>query len=188
MPGVDARFVGQRIHSFADAALEIVPVTAGEVGSAYGAVKEQIAAEEGGCLGAVERAMTGAMTGGMPRFKSEIPYMQDLPVFEGTHCGSGRDLKAEERAAAAGLIEFNIIGMEVDGHSFGQGFDEIRHAADVIEVGVGQPNGANLQALFGGGLGDSFAIPGGVDDDGFVGVGIGNNITVGLDRSESEGK
>ena len=131
--------------------------------------------------------MTGAMTGGMPRFEGVIADRQNLPVFERKWFGTGFNVDAKKRAAAARFVEFKVGGMQVNGRFFGQGVDQIGNTANMIEVGMGQPNRFDLPTMFGGSLGDQASIPSRVNDDGFLRVRVGDDIRVGLDGPEDEG-
>ncbi len=138
----DAGVFGQDEQFGADIIDEVGVVAAREVGSAYGFVKQYVACNKQPCFGAVENDVAGRVAGDV----------QDLE-------GVAADLERFAFGQPAGRLECGGNGKAVLGGRFGQGleqkfvvrmrtddgdgavFPQFHHAAGMVEVSVGQPNG-----------------------------------------------
>ena len=138
----DAGIFGQDEQFGADIMDEVGVVAAREVGSAYGFVKQYVARDEQPCFGAVENDVAGRVAGDV----------QDLE-------GMAADLERFAFGQPTGRLECGGNGKAVLGGCFGQGleqetvvrmraydgdgavFPQFHHAAGMVEVSVGQPNG-----------------------------------------------
>lgn len=188
MPRQETRLVGQGKDLLADALLERLPTAAGEVGAADAAAEDEVAAEADSVFGAVEDAMPGAVTGRVPHFEAEAAQAEGLAVDE-VEAGrrAGRQGKAKQGRAASGVPQGAVGGMQGDDRRRVQAARQVASAADVVEVGMRDPDLADLPAALICFVQDESAIPGRVNDRRLARFGVGDQVTVGGNGSQDEG-
>lgn len=168
--GDDARVFGQDEQFGADIMDEVGVVAAREVGSAYGFVKQYVARDEQPCFGAVKNDVAGRVAGDV----------QDLE-------GVAADLERFAFGQPAGRLKRGGNGKTVLGGRFGQGlqqefvvcmrtddgdgtvFAQCHHAAGMVEMAVGQPNGGQGEVFRVQLLQEEGNVAADIGQDGFAG-------------------
>ena len=115
------------------------------------------------------------------------PRCKSMPCVE-IQCGcrAGRQGQTEKRRASLGVPEQPVIWMQGDHRCSLQCAHQISGAADMVEVGVSDPDLADSPiALFGLGC-NQMPIPGRIDNCRLASIGIGNQIGIGSDRTKDE--
>ncbi len=190
MAGEDAGFVGQGQDLLADAADQGGVVAAGQVGAANTAPEDDIAAEEQIFPRAVEEHVAGRMTRRVADFEPVCPQIQDLAVGEvdARPRAGVAQVDAEQGRAPIGLPQGQVGVVKGYRGRRIESVDDAGRAAEMVEVGVGQPQRLNLPTAIFGCLPNAGSAPGGINHNGIVGFGVGNQVGVGRGESEGEGK
>lgn len=201
--GEDAGDVGKGEEAVVDGAEELAGVAAGEVGAADGVGEEGVTGEEevvlgeeeaeaaGGVAGSVEDGGGDARSSGIEGGAAQVELLAvangDGAVVGGAEVGRG-DVGGGD-ADPAGLDVHHADEREVDlvveDGSAGELF-EAPGAGDVVDVGVGNDDLLDGEAVFfeeGDDVGDVVA---GVDDDGFAGGWVAEDGAVALEGAYGE--
>ena len=190
MAGENPGFVGEGQHLLADALDQGSVVAAGQVGAADAPPEDDVAAEEQVFPRAVEEHVAGRVTGRVADFEVVSPQVQDLAFGEvDARLRAGvAQVHAEEGSATIGLPQGQVIIVKGHRRRRIESVDDAGRAAEMVEVGVGQPERLDLPAAFFGRFADAASAPGGVDHDGIIGGSVSNQVDIGGGKSEGEGE
>ncbi len=168
----------------ADASEQFGVVAAGKVGTTDALLEEYIAAEQAAAFCMIKSDMSR----GMPRHEhntelkaAELHAFGLLPPQGGFMAAIHRN--APDLRAPAGPIHWKVKVMKPERQA-GVLLHDAGHAAKMIEVGVGEPDGAQLPAARGNASEDFGSIPGRVDDHTIVTIVISDDEAIGDHRSE----
>jgi hypothetical protein len=185
----DEGVIREGVEASLDAGGELLDGTAWEVGSADGTGEEGVA-DEGNVVGfAIEGDAAGGMAWGVEDGEGAVADGECVVVVEEAvwpWAGDGR--AAEHAEVEAGIAEPVFFGfVDEDGDCF-EGTADVGDAGDVVDVGVGEDEGVEDDAVLDAGAEEVdhvIWLEAGVDDDGVV-VGF-QDVAVGGVRAWGEG-
>ena len=197
--GEHAGCFGEGEEAVVDGAEDLLGVAAGEVGAADGVGEEGVSGEEEVVLGEVEAEAAGGVAGGVEDDCGEarLPGLRrgglgevrvaadaDEAVVGGAQVGWG-DVGGGD-AEPAGLevhdADHGEVELVVEDGSAGEGF-ETGCAGDVVDVGVGDHDLLDGEAMFPEQGEDTGDVVAGVDDDGFAGAFVTEDGAVAPERA-----
>ena len=186
MPRDDCGFVRKREKPIVDRGDELAGVASGKVGAAYGAGEEGIPGEEEGLLGEVEADAALGVAGSVEDASGEAGDGDDLVVVEGVVGGwdfRGRD--AEPGGLDVHHFDQREVELVVEDGCSGELLEALG-SGDVVDVGVGDDDLLDSEAVpleRGDDVGDVVA---GVDDDGLAGGFVAEDGAVAAERAYDE--
>ncbi len=168
----------------ADASEQFGVVAAGKVGTTDALLEEYIAAEQAAAFCMIKSDMSR----GMPRHEhntelkaAELHAFGLLPPQGGFMAAIHRN--APGLHASAGPIHGKVKAVKPERQA-GVLLHDAVYAAKMVEVGVGEPDGARLPSARGNASEDFGSIPGRVDDHTIVTIVISDDEAIGDHRSE----
>jgi hypothetical protein len=184
--GDDRRVVWQGKKTLMDRTEKLAGVAAGQVGAADGAGEERVSGEEEGLGGDVETDAAFSVAGGVEDGAGEAGNGDELAVLEGV-VGGGDGGGGDAEPAGLNVHHFDQgeIVLVVEDGSAGE-LLEAMGSGDVVDVGVGDDDFFDGEAVGGEDGDDVRNVIAWVNYDGFAGVLISKDGAVALQRTDGE--
>ena len=142
---------GQHQQFLADIAQQIGMAAAFEIGAADGFVEQHVACDQQVLFGAVKHHMAGRVAGDVQHLEAVCAHVQLVALFQPaarahrrgygkTEVGSDFGQVVEQPLVSAVRADYRQLGM----------LNHLGHAAGMVEVAVGKPDGFELHAELGG--------------------------------------
>lgn len=171
---------GREAHDFADRFDQMAFIRIGQIGSAYRATYDQVAAYEYAFFGEVEHHMAWRVAWGVDDFDFEVSDGEFLAVID-EFIGLARgDDEREREHGGFGIAELGDVEAMHEDFGIGEGFGDFSVIGDVIEMAMGQPE-ANEVVISAFGFFEERldGVVGGVEEDGLAGLVVGDEVAVG---------
>ena len=141
----------QHQQFLADIAQEVGMAAAFEIGAADGFVKQHVACDQQVLFGAVKHHMAGRVAGDVQHLEAVCAHVQLVALFQPaarahrrrhgkTKVGGDFGQVVEQPLVSAVRADYRQLGM----------LNHLGHAAGMVEMAVGKPDGFGLHAEFGG--------------------------------------
>jgi hypothetical protein len=184
--GDDGDLVGEGKEALVDRVQELMSVAAGQVCAADRAGEEGISCEQEGLGGEIEAHAAFGVAGSVEDGAVEAGDGDEFAVLEsvvGSRDGGGWD--AEPAGLNVHHFDQGEILLVVEDGGAGE-LLEAMGSGDVVDVGVGDDDHFDGEAMPGDDGHDAGDVIARVDDDGFVGVLVAQNGAVALQRTDRE--
>ena len=178
---------GQHQQFLADIAQEVGMAAAFEIGAADGFVKQHVACDQQVLFGAVKHHMAGRVAGDVQHLEAVCAHVQLVALFQpAARAHRRRHGKTKVGGDFGQVVEQPLVSaVRADYRQRGM-LNHLGHAAGMIEVAVGKPDGLGLHAEFGGFFQQLWHVAAHVYPHGFFAVFVPQERTVLAEGGDGE--